>query len=365
MKHRDEFRDRELAARMVRSISEISRTEVRFMEICGTHTVSILRSGIKSALPGTISLISGPGCPVCVTSAEEMDRCISLSRIPGLTVATFGDLVRVPGTESSLREEQAAGAEIRVVYSSLDALQLAREDRNRKVVFLGIGFETTIPTVAAAILQASKEGLDNFMVLSCHKLLPPALAALLESDEVRIDGFLCPGHVTTIIGTAPYLETAGKHGKPCVVSGFEPVDILQSIHMLIRQVEQNECRVEIQYGRAVSAEGNRRARQVMEQVFEPRDSTWRGLGPIPGSGLRLRPEFAAHDAEARFEIETPEARENPACRCGQVLRGAVTPPDCSLFGKGCDPRKPLGPCMVSSEGTCAAYYRYRNEEVKR
>lgn len=358
MKYRDEYRDPELADRLIKAIRQRSHTPVRLMEVCGTHTVAIFRAGIKTLLPETITLISGPGCPVCVTAQEDIDRAVALCREPGVTVATFGDLMRVPGSESSLREEKARGADVRMVYASLDALDLARQLPHRRVVMLGIGFETTVPTIAAAVRQAKQEGLTNFLVLSAHKLLPPAMEALLSAAEVRIDGFLCPGHVTTIIGTEPYQDVVKRHGKPCVVSGFEPVDILQSIHMLVCQLEEGRREVEIQYTRGVHPQGNPRARALMDEVFEPADSAWRGLGRIPGSGLRLRPAYGAHGAENHFTLAVPPGREMPGCRCGEVLRGVCTPLDCPLFRQRCTPTHPYGPCMVSTEGTCAAYFKY-------
>jgi hydrogenase expression/formation protein HypD len=330
------------------------------MEVCGTHTVAIFRSGIKALLPDTIGLISGPGCPVCVTAPEDIDRAISICKEPRVIVVTFGDLMRVPGSESSLAQEKAVGADVRVVYASFEALELARRHRDHTVVMLGIGFETTVPTIAAAVRQAHQEGLDNFLVLSAHKLLPPALEALLAADEVHIDGFLCPGHVTTIIGTRPYEGVAHRYGKPCVVSGFEPVDILQSIYMLLDQLEEGRSVVEIQYRRAVQQEGNLRAQQLMGEVFEPTDGLWRGLGTIARSGLRLRAEYAAHAAETHFDLAVPPVQQVEGCRCGEVLRGVCTPLECALFRRRCTPTEPYGPCMVSSEGTCAAYYRYHD-----
>ena len=359
MKYRDEYRDPDLAGRIVESIRRKSKTPARFMEVCGTHTVAIFRAGIKELLPGTINLISGPGCPVCVTASEDIDRAIMLCREPDVTVATFGDLMRVPGSESSLLQEKAVGADVRVVYSSFDALELARQFRDRRVVMLGIGFETTVPTIAAAVHQARQEGLENFLVLSAHKLLPPALEVLLSAGEVQIDGFLCPGHVTTIIGVKPYQDVVNRHGKCCTVSGFEPVDILQSIDMLVSQIEEGRCEVEVQYTRAVHSDGNPRARQLMEEVFEPADALWRGLGSIPQSGLKIRADHSHHAAENYFDLAVPPAGEMPGCRCGEVLRGVCTPLECDLFRTRCTPTDPYGPCMVSSEGTCAAYFKYR------
>ena len=358
MKYQDEYRDPELAEKIVSAINRKSRKPVRFMEVCGTHTVAIFRSGLKELLRETITLISGPGCPVCVTSPRDIDRAIMLCREPDVTVATFGDLMRVPGSDSSLHQEKARGADVRMVYASIDALELARKHRDRRIVMLGIGFETTVPTIAAAVQQAEQEGLNNFLVFSAHKLLPPALDALLSAGEVHIDGFICPGHVTTIIGIEPYQGVISRYGKPCAISGFEPVDILQSIHMLVCQIEEARCEVEIQYTRAVRPEGNPRARQLVEEVFEPTDGLWRGLGLIPQSGLRLREKYRKHAAESHYDLEVPPADEMPGCRCGEILRGVCTPPQCSLFRKSCSPANPYGPCMVSSEGTCAAYFKY-------
>ena len=337
MKYRDEYRDPALAGKIIEAIGKKSAKPVRFMEVCGTHTVAIFRSGMKELLPQTITLISGPGCPVCVTAPQDIDRAILLCREPDVTIATFGDLIRVPGSESSLLHEKAGGADVRVVYSSFDALELARQSRDRCVVMLGIGFETTVPTIAAAVHQAEQEGLGNFLVLSAHKLLPPALEALLSIGEVHIDGFICPGHVTTIIGIKPYQDVVSRHGKCCTVSGFEPVDILQSIYMLVSQIEDGRCDAEIQYTRAVHSEGNPLARQLMDQVFEPADAIWRGLGSIPLSGLKLRADYSEHAAETHFELPVLHSQEIPGCLCGEVLRGVCTPLDCGLFRNRCTP----------------------------
>jgi len=361
MKYQDEYRDANLADKIVSAINQKCRAPWRFMEVCGTHTVAIFRSGLKELLCDAITLISGPGCPVCVTAPEDIDRAIALCRQPGVTVATFGDLMRVPGSESSLQREKARGADVRIVYASFDALELARRHPDRRVVLLGIGFETTVPTIAAAVQQASEEGLENFLVFSAHKLLPPALDALLSAGEVHIDGFLCPGHVTTIIGTEPYQRVGDLYGKSCVISGFEPVDILQSIHMLVSQMEEGRCEVEIEYTRAVKPEGNLKAQQLIAKVFEPADAIWRGLGSIPGSGLKLKSTYLAHAADNHYDLTVPPAQEMPGCRCGEVLRGVCTPPQCALFRERCTPTNPYGPCMVSSEGTCAAYYKYHQD----
>ncbi|MBI5606545.1 MAG: hydrogenase formation protein HypD [Deltaproteobacteria bacterium] len=359
MKHLSEYRDKDLAGKLIAAIRAESRKSIRLMEVCGTHTVSIFRHGIRQLLPPTIRLISGPGCPVCVTATEEIDRAVRLAGNPEVMVTTFGDLVRVPGSHSSLQQERARGADVRMVYSSFDALKLARENPNKKVVFLAIGFETTAPTIAAAVLEAQRSGLENFYILSAHKLLPPALAALLNSGNLNIQGFIYPGHVTTVIGTSAYETVARTYKVPGVVCGFEPVDILETILLLVRQVEQDQARVEIQYKRGATAEGNSKARAVLNQVFVPCDAPWRGLGLIPGSGLTLRPEYRTLAAEDHFDLDVPPAQDHPGCACGEVLLGAKTPPECKLFRKVCRPDSPIGPCMVSTEGTCAAYFKYQ------
>lgn len=360
MKYLDEYRDPKLAQALIQAIGNRQEPDrpLRFMEICGTHTVAIFRAGLRELLPSWIRLISGPGCPVCVTASEDIDRAIWLARQPGVIIATFGDLVRVPGSSSSLQNERAAGADVRIVYSTFDALQVARDNPERQVVIIGIGFETTAPTVAASVKQASREELGNFSVFSAHKLLPPAMIALLDSGDLRLDGFLCPGHVSTIIGAAAYEHVASHYRIPCVVTGFEPLDILQSISMLADQVSRGQSIVQNQYLRAVSWEGNPVARALIHEIFVPADTTWRGLGPIPLSGLRVREEWAAYDAVRRFSMPDIQVREHPGCKCGEVLRGVITPIECALFRSACNPENPKGPCMVSSEGTCGAYYRY-------
>jgi hydrogenase expression/formation protein HypD len=363
MKYIDEYRDRDVAGALSERIQTLSRRPVRFMEICGTHTMAIFRHGIRSLLPGHIELVSGPGCPVCVTAMEEIDRAVKLARTPGVIVTTFGDMLRVPGSASSLKNEQAQGATIRMVYSTMDALNIAADNPDRQVVFLGIGFETTAPTVAAAIRTAHDQGQHNFSVLSAHKLLPPAMDALLSGGDLSIDGFICPGHVTTIIGTSPYERVAEQYHTPCVVTGFEPVDILEGVLMLVEQAEEGRAEVQIQYNRGASAGGNRPALKLMDEVFEPCDSPWRGLGTIPQSGLTIRDPYAEQDARRRFDSHVPPAREPAGCRCAEILRGAVRPTDCTLFRKVCTPRTPVGPCMVSSEGTCAAYFKYHGHET--
>jgi len=358
VKYIEEFRQGDVASELAWRLRAYAGRPVNLMEVCGTHTVSIFRHGIRSLLPPNVNMLSGPGCPVCVTANADLDKAIVLAREPGVILATFGDMLKVPGSYSSLREAKAEGANVRVVYSPLDALELARENPTKSVVFYAIGFETTAPVIACSILEAERLGLDNYFIISVHKLIPPAIRVLLDSDDVRIDGFLLPGHVSTIIGSRPYEFIADHYGVAGVITGFEPLDILQGIAMLLDQIADGEARIAIQYRRAVRPEGNVKALEYLHRLFEPCDAEWRGLGFIPESGLRLREEYAAFDAERRFEINGPPPREHPGCRCGDVLRGAATPPECPLFAKACTPEHAVGPCMVSSEGTCAAWYRY-------
>jgi hydrogenase expression/formation protein HypD len=353
-----EFRRPELAEGLISRIHRDSKTKARLMEFCGGHTVTIFRYGIRQALPETLEMVSGPGCPVCVTANADLDKAIALSRIPEVIITTFGDMLKVPGSRSSLEEAKAGGADVRTVYSTLDALKIARENPDRAVIFLGIGFETTAPTVAASILRATEAGIGNYYVLSLHKLCPPAIRAILDSGEVRLGGLICPGHVSAIIGARLWESVARDYRIPCVISGFEPLDILQAVSMLVAQVERKEARVEIAYRRGVRPEGNPEALKIMEAVFEPGPARWRGLGEIPGSGLKLRREYQQFDAELAFDIVIEPAQEPACCLCGEVLRGVKTPLDCSLFAKVCTPERPVGPCMVSSEGSCSAYYLY-------
>lgn len=356
--HLSEYQNREICQEILSRIESINRKEIRLMEVCGTHTMSISRNGIRGLLPGTVTLLSGPGCPVCVTSQGEIDRFIRLSRIKDVIVITFGDLLRVPSSDSTLEKERAQGADIRMVYSTLDALDIAIKNPRREVVFLGIGFETTAPTIAAAVLEARDRGVGNFSILAANKLVVPALQALLENRQVKVHGFICPGHVSVIIGGQAYRLLSETYHIPCVVAGFEPADILQAIYMLIHQIEQGSAEVEIAYRRGVSIEGNQKAREVMDRVFEVCDANWRGIGPIAESGLRLRKSFASFDAGERFELPVEDVKEPEGCACGEILMGIKSPNQCALFGKVCTPAHPVGPCMVSSEGTCAAYFKY-------
>ncbi len=358
MKHIDEYRDPGLCLKIAEKIKATSQRNVRLMEVCGTHTMAIFRSGMRTLLPETVTLLSGPGCPVCVTPQQEIDTFLALATIKDVIIATFGDLLRVPGTHSSLQVERAEGKDIRMVYSAFDALEIAESNSQREVVFLGVGFETTAPTIAASILAGKARKLTNFSVISAHKLVPPALSALVEADNVHIDGFICPGHVSVIIGARAYLPVVERYHVPCVVAGFEPADILQAIYMLIRQIEAQEATLGNAYPRAVTWEGNDKAREIMYQVFQPTNTAWRGLGAIGQSGLKIRQEFEAFDAERKFDISVPLSKEPKGCACGEILMGLKTPPECPLYKKACSPSHPVGPCMVSTEGTCAAYYKY-------
>ncbi len=362
LKYIDEYRKADTAGRLADQIRETSKRPIKLMEVCGTHTVTIFRHGLRELLPPHITLISGPGCPVCVTPVGAIDQAILLAQREEVIIVTFGDLLRVPGSESSLLRQRGSGADVRVVYSAYDALEMARRERERKVVFLGVGFETTAPTVAAVIRRAKEEGAANFSVLSMHKIIPPALKALVESPDLTIDGFICPGHVSTIIGTEPYRPTAEQFRVPCVVAGFEPVDVLQAIALLVNQIEAGEAKVEIQYRRGVSSQGNPKALAAMEEIFVECDSEWRGLGVLPLSGLEIAPSYGAFDADRLYDIPPVEGREPAGCICGDILRGLRRPPDCPLFRNACTPENPVGACMVSSEGTCAAYYKYSDED---
>ena len=350
--------DHDLIARLTDHLRQLDLPPVRLMEVCGTHTMAIARYALRDLMPEAITLTSGPGCPVCVTATGDIDSFIAASRIPNTIITTFGDLIRVPGSDSSLQKEMGCGNDIRVVYSPLDALELARTNPDREVIFLGVGFETTTPTVAAAILTARKEKIANFSIISSHKIMMPALEALVADPQIRIDGLLCPGHVSVVIGADAYTSLVDQHHTPCVVTGFEPLDILQGITLLAHQIAEQTPKVEVAYQRAVNQAGNQRARAVIEEVFEPTGASWRGLGEIEQSGLILRDDFKQFDARKRFNLATLPSREPQGCRCGEVLKGIMQPPDCKLFNRGCTPGHPIGPCMVSSEGACAAFHKY-------
>ena len=391
MKYIDEFRNPDAAQRLLALIGSRSTRSVRLMEFCGGHTHAIFKFGLRQLLPPTVRLLSGPGCPVCVTASSDVDRAIAMAHLPGVIMTTFGDMMRVPGSPAkkrrslaspqaragrspaermqslavpearagrSLQDAKAQGADVRMVYSTLDALSIARSNPDRQVIFLGIGFETTAPTVAAAILQAQVEGLGNFGVLSVHKLTPPATKAILDAGEVQLSGIIGPGHVTTVIGSDAWEFLPLDYGISCAIAGFEPLDILQAVYFLVDAIERDTPTASNAYTRSVRPEGNRVAQRMMHQVFQVGAAEWRGLGTVPASGLTLRDEYAAFDATRRFPVEVGPSEEPKGCRCGEVLRGVTEPSQCPLFARVCTPEHPIGPCMVSSEGACAAHMQY-------
>jgi hydrogenase expression/formation protein HypD len=364
MKYVDEFRDRDKATALVREIATLARSfrldrPLQIMEVCGGHTHAIFRYGIEGMLPEQIELVHGPGCPVCVLPMGRIDDCLAIAAQPGVILTTFGDAMRVPGSRGSLLQAKADGADIRMVYSPSDALTIARANPDREVVFFGLGFETTMPSTALTVLEAERDGIANFSVFCNHITIVPTIRSILDSADLRIDGFLGPGHVSIIIGTRPYEFIAQRYRKPMVVSGFEPLDVLQSIWMVLRQVADGRAEVENQYARVVSVGGNAAALRAIETVYELREFfEWRGLGSIDSSGVRFRETYARFDAERRFAVPGVQIADPAACQCGDVLKGALKPHQCKVFGTACTPETPLGALMVSSEGACAAYYRY-------
>jgi hydrogenase expression/formation protein HypD len=361
MKYIDEFRDKEIVKKLIAEIAKLAGAKTNLMEVCGTHTMAIFRSGIKQLLPKNINLISGPGCPVCVTAQSDIDRMLALAQIKNLIITTFGDMLKVPGTKSSLEKERAEGGDIRMVYSPQDVLEIARQNKNKEVVFLAVGFETTSPAIASVVSDAKEKKIKNFSIYCCHKLIPPAIKALIQAKEIKLDGFICPGHVSSIIGSQAYEFICRDYHTPCVISGFEPVDILETVLMLLKQIRQKKAQVEIQYKRAVKEQGNILAQQILRQVFSECDALWRGLGVIPGSGLKLNGDYQDFAAEKKFDLKVIAVQETKNCLCGEVLRGVKNPSQCKLFAKVCNPENPYGPCMVSSEGTCSAWYKYNRE----
>ncbi|WP_068670959.1 hydrogenase formation protein HypD [Thermosulfurimonas dismutans] len=335
---------------------------VTLMEVCGTHTVNIFRFGLRSLFPPELTLLSGPGCPVCVMPQEEIDFLVQAAEKPGVTVAVFGDLLRVPGTRASLKEVRARGGEVKIIYSPLEAVELAETHPDQKVLLAGVGFETTAPAQAVTVLEAHKRRLKNFFFFSALRLMPPALRALLSDPEIKIDGLILPGHVSTVIGSRPYEFIPQKFGIPGVITGFEPRDILEGILMLLKLIAEGKATIAVQYQRAVRPEGNPWGKRVLREVFVPAEGRWRGLGEIPESKLRLKEEFKDFEAEETLALVLKPAEENPTCRCGEILKGKLRPPDCPLFARVCTPEKPYGPCMVSSEGACAAYFRFEVED---
>ncbi len=360
MKYVDEYRDSTLARQVAAEIARLSAGRpLKFMEVCGGHTHTIYKYGIEDILPRNIDMVHGPGCPVCVLPMGRIDDAISIARTDGVIFTTFGDMMRVPGSKGSLLDARADGADVRFVYSPLDALKIAHQNPERQVVFFAIGFETTAPSTAVTLLRARAEGVKNFSIFCNHIKVIPALQALLDSPDLSLDGFVGPGHVSMVIGTRPYEFIARDHHKPVVISGFEPLDIIQSIQMLAKQISEGRSEVENQYARVVRPEGNLKALAVMEQTMMLRPIfEWRGLGTIAESALKLRPEFADWDAELRFEVPGIRVADPKACQCGEVLRGAIKPWECKVFGTACTPETPIGTCMVSSEGACAAYFNY-------
>ncbi len=358
LKYIEEFRDAGLAKGLIKKIKGTSKRDLRLMEVCGTHTMAIFRHGIRSVLPKGITLLSGPGCPVCVTAQKDIDAYVAFARIKDVIVTTFGDLMKVPGSGSTLAKEKAIGADVRIVYSIFDAINIAKENPAKEVVFCAVGFETTIPTIAASILTALGDGVGNFSIYAANKLTPPALAALMETEGVEIDGFILPGHVSVITGTDAYRDTFETYDMPSVIAGFEPIDVLKAVLILVEQNETGKPALINAYPRAVSDSGNVKAQAIMNQVFEISNATWRGIGEIPNSGMGLKKEFQAFDAAVKFDMNMTDVPEPKGCACGEILMGLKTPEACKLYKRVCTPMSPVGPCMVSSEGACAAYYKY-------
>jgi len=362
MRFVDEFRDPAAARELIGAIDRLSARlgrPLRFMEVCGGHTHTIYRHGLEHLLPEAVQFVHGPGCPVCVIPMGRVDDAVWLAEQPGVILTTFGDMTRVPGSNGSLQQAQARGADVRFVYSPLDAYRIARENPGRQVVFFAVGFETTAPSTALTLAQAKADGASNFTVFCNHVLINPPLRAILDAGEVNLDGFIGPGHVATVVGSDHFRFVPAEYHRPIVVTGFEPLDILQSVDMLLTQFAQGRCEVENQYARVVRPQGNPAALRLMAEVFTPRDMfEWRGLGSIPASGYRLSDEYADFDAELRFGPPGRRVADHPACQCGPVLRGLIKPWECQVFGKGCTPEKPIGTCMVSPEGACAAYYTF-------
>jgi hydrogenase expression/formation protein HypD len=365
MKYLDEYRDPALARALLMELAQVTTRPWTLMEVCGGQTHTIVRQGIDELLPGGIRMIHGPGCPVCVTPLEIIDKALAIAEQPGVIFCSFGDMLRVPGSSRDLFAIKSAGGDVRVVYSPLDALKIARENPDRQVVFFGIGFETTAPANAMTVYQARRLGVPNFSLLVSHVLVPPAIAAIMESPRCRVQAFLAAGHVCSVMGTAEYPPLAEKYGVPIVVTGFEPLDILEGIRQTIVQLEAGRHELQNAYPRAVQAGGNTAAMTMLRDVFEVTDRTWRGIGMIPRSGWRLSERYRDFDAELRFDVADLHTEESSLCRSGEVLQGLLKPHECAAFGKQCTPRNPLGATMVSSEGACAAYYAYRRLDLVR
>jgi len=359
MKYIDEYRQSDLAKVLAEKIGGLTDMPLKLMEVCGGHTHAIFKYGIEDLLPDNIEMIHGPGCPVCVIPLGRVDDAISIALQPDIIFTTFGDMMRVPGSKTNLLDAKADGADVRMVYSPLDALKIAKKNPERHVVFLALGFETTSPSTAMTILQAAKDDVKNFSVFCNHIMIVPALKAMLDSPDLQLDGFVGPGHVSTVIGTRCYEFVPREYGKPLVVTGFEPLDVLQSVYMIVKQIIEGRAEVENQYGRVVERDGNRRALEALFEVFEPRDYfEWRGLGSIPHSGMRMKAKYAAFDAELKFNVPGLRVADPKACQCGEILKGVKKPWECKVFGTACTPETPIGSCMVSSEGACASYYNF-------
>jgi hydrogenase expression/formation protein HypD len=359
MKFVDEYRQAELAKRLAEQIARMTDQPLKLMEVCGGHTHTIFKYGIEDLLPRNIEMIHGPGCPVCVIPLGRVDDSISIALQPGVIFTTFGDMMRVPGSRTNLTAAKAAGADVRMVYSPLDALKIAKKNPERHVVFLALGFETTAPSTAMTVLQAAKDGVENFSVFCNHIMIIPALKAMLDSPDLKLDGFVGPGHVSTVIGTRCYEFVTTEYRKPLVVTGFEPLDILQSVYMIVKQIIEGRREVENQYSRVVLRDGNRKALEAIFEVFEPRDYfEWRGLGSIARSGMKMSRKYAHFDAELKFQVPGMRIADPKACQCGEILKGVKKPWECKVFGTACTPETPIGSCMVSSEGACAAYYNF-------
>ena len=359
MKFIDEYRQSDIAYKVADQIARLTNQPLKLMEVCGGHTHTIFKYGIEDLLPDNITMIHGPGCPVCVIPLGRVDDSISIALQPDVIFTTFGDMMRVPGSKTNLLDAKARGADVRMVYSPLDALKIAKKNPERQVVFLALGFETTAPSTALTVLQAAKDRVENFRVFCNHIMIVPALKALLDSPDLKLDGFVGPGHVSTVIGTRPYEFVAREYGKPVGVSGFEPLDVLQAIYMVVKQVVEGRAEVENQYARCVQRDGNPMALKALCEVFEPRDYfEWRGLGSIAHSGMKLKGKYAAFDAELKFNVPGLRIADPKACQCGEILKGVKKPWECKVFGTACTPETPIGSCMVSSEGACAAYYNF-------
>ncbi|SKC72684.1 hydrogenase formation protein HypD [Maledivibacter halophilus] len=358
MKYIKEFKNSELAKKILDEMVDKVKEDIRIMEVCGTHTMAIFKNGIRNLLPENIDLISGPGCPVCVTCGGYIDAAIDLSRSKDVIIATFGDMMKVPGTYSSLKIEKALGRDIRVVISPLKALEIAYENPRKEVVFLGVGFETTAPIIALSIYKAEKENIENFSVLQAMKTIPNAIRKLVLDKEIKIDGFLCPGHVSSVIGARPFEFLAKEFKFPGVIAGFEYCDVISAIYFLVKMINEKEFRVMNIYSRIVKYEGNTKAIAIINEVFDLADSMWRGLGVIENTGFRIKERYKKYDAQSKFKIEIPSSDINSDCLCGEILRGLKRPTECKLFSKVCSPTNPVGPCMITQEGICMAYYKY-------